>query len=105
MPFDKRKAYIEFLSKKSVNIVTPYRSKMYELTEGCTVDLISLKKENSIFEEVSGFYAVFEYDDENEEFTCSVHMRIADDQIDEIGSCSMAENKQVFSGSVWIERD
>lgn len=105
MAFEKRKAYIEFLSKKSVLIVTPYKSKTFQLDQGCSIDLISFKKENSIYEELSGFFGVFEYDEEGDEFTCSVHMRIREDQIDEVGTCSMTDNnKQVFSGGVWVEK-
>ena len=104
MPFEKRKAYIEFLGKTTVNVVTPYRNKTFDLKEGCTMDLISFKLDDDIHKEVSGFYAVFEYDDEEECYNCSVHMRISEDEIDEIGVCNIRDNKKVYSGSVWIKK-
>lgn len=104
MPFDKRKAYIEFFGKTTVFIVTPYRSKTFDLKQGCTIDLISLKMDSTIYEEVSGFYAVFEYDDEQQHYDCSVHMRISEDEIDQVGECNIYDNKKVFHGSVWITK-
>lgn len=102
--FEKRKAYIEFLGKACVRIVTPYREKTFDLTEGCTIDLISLKLDNNIFKEISGFFASFIYDDEEQKWDCSVHMRISEDEVEEIGECDFKNNKQTFSGSVWVEK-
>lgn len=104
MAFEKRKAYIEFLGKKTVQIVTPYKTTMFDLDKSLTFDLISFKTDPSIFKEISGFYAIFQFDEDQKEFYCTVNMRVSEREIQEIGVCDPHKyNKQIFQGTVWVK--
>lgn len=104
MAFEKRKIYIEFLGRDVVNLVTPFRNKTFQLKKACTIDLISFKVSTEIYEEISGFFATFEYNHETKHYSCSVHMRISEDSIDEIGDCDINNNKKIYTGAVWVEK-
>lgn len=107
MFFEKRKAYIEFFGQTTVNIVNVYYNKVFELKRGCTVDLMNLKMHEGICDDStapSNFFATFIYDEEEKYFDCYVYMKTSEDDFEEIGSCSMRDNKKTFGGSVWVRK-
>lgn len=50
MGFVKRKVYVEFTSKKTVNIVTMFKNEKFTLTEECYIDLLTMKKYKGCFD-------------------------------------------------------
>lgn len=50
MGFMKRKVYVEFTSKKTVNIVTSFRNAKFELNEEYYIDLLTMKKHKGCFD-------------------------------------------------------
>jgi hypothetical protein len=105
MPFDKRRAYIEFKNKNTVHIVTALKDKEFTLSgKGCTIDLINLSKTDVIYDSTSNFFAVFVYDKDRGLYRATVHMRSSEDNIEEIGCVDIHNNKQAYHGNVWASK-
>jgi len=102
MPFDKRRAYIEFKNKNTVHIVTALKNKEFSLgVRGCIIDLVSLNKDICV---PSNFFVDFVYDKDCDSYKGTVFMRSSEDNLEKIGCVDIHNNKQAYHGNVWASK-
>lgn len=107
MAIESRQAYIEFLSRDSFEIVTPYRRKLFQLKESddlCYIDLITLKKSQSE-KDKGNFYIVIDWDfdadlddwSKNEVIVrLDVNVKVRANKYDEIGEVTLSNSPRTF---------
>lgn len=98
---EKRRAYVEYISKKSVQITTPFRQKSFNLTDDCFIDLISLKilPRGS----KSYFFVEFSYDEEEDSYVGEVHCLIAKGRHDIIENMDFQRKAVDIRTTVWVD--
>src|SRR5260221_294601 len=94
---ERRKVYIEFTGASSVLLVTPYRSKEYQLkptSNYLAFDMLTLKPCDPRDDRY--FWAQVNYDEKDKTYAITLYVLSAENNFSSIGVVMMSDNKQKF---------